>query len=162
MVQRAYPGTDTQPGPSIPRQQRIRLKGLGRRKRPPGPFHLRMRVAVVLFLILATYVTSALRIDHRMYAIGKTLATAHASVARRIRLWNVFRDVWGVLHPSGGSPPLQSVEAFRIYKIGIVLAVVGLVFSIVGIQQKNALCWLAPILSLSHDPGMGVLAIDVT
>jgi hypothetical protein len=55
------------------------------------------------------------------------------------------------------NPPL-----FRIYQLGIVLAVVGLVFSIVGIWQKNTLRWLAPILSLSMILLWRVLAIDVT
>jgi hypothetical protein len=61
-----------------------------------------------------------------------------------------------------GGLRLYNPPAFRIYKIGIVLAVVGLVFSIVGIRQKNALRWLAPILSLSMILAWRVLAIDVT
>lgn len=96
------------PRPSIPRQQRIRLKVAGAEGKPVLPFPPPYARRSPFIRYSRHICDSALRIDHRMYAISQTLATAHRSVACRIFLWNVFCDVWVVLHPYGRSPPLQS------------------------------------------------------
>ena len=51
---------------------------------------------------------------------------------------------------------------FRMYELGTVLAVMGLIVSIGGVLQRNSLRWLAPLLSVSMIVLWRLWTIDVT